>query len=301
MPEQSEELAKSPAPILIPVAPRHGSHSRGFAHPRDIWERLIHLLDHRKPNWRERVREISVDHIRAEREEGKVFNDAEVFEALALSLLSSNVDWDRVQAAKGKLTTILCGYDPVMFSKLRPEEIDLCHIGLREIGVGSQNLRRMLHYLAETVANLIELATPHGSIDGYLRSLFASADHNPERLAFALGTSGKAKLKGFGIPLAAEALRNLGYDLAKPDRHILRAFGAWGFVEFSRWDRSGNRAPNANAAKYLETMEAVRSFTRRAGLPSISLTDTTIWYACARTPGGGQLSNEDLVKIAREA
>lgn len=47
-----------------------------------------------------------------------------------------------------------------------------------------------------------------------------------------------------GIPLAAEFLKNLGYDVAKPDRHICRAVGEFGWVEFKSWpDRSGNKAP----------------------------------------------------------
>ena len=106
---------------------------------------------------------------------------------------------------------------------------------------------------------------------------------DPKLAAMAVGTPGSDhKLPGFGIPLAAEALRNLGYDLAKPDRHVNRAIGVFGMVEFSRWeDRSGTKAPEATPQEMLQCMAAVEEWAAGVGVPT-SFLDNALWLLCAK-------------------
>jgi len=70
-------------------------------------------------------------------------------------------------------------------------------------------------------------------------------------------------LPGFGIALAAEALRNLGFDLAKPDRHVCRAMGSWGLVRFERWNQKGPYTPPlTRPGELVAAMSAVRLLAR---------------------------------------
>ncbi len=104
--------------------------------------------------------------------------------------------------------------------------------------------------------------------------------------------SSRYKLPAFGIALAAEALRNIGFDLVKPDRHILRAAGSFGLVEFIRWeDRGATKPPNARPSELLETMSNMEKFAESVG-ECACLVDNAIWLLCARS--GSHLSNEDL-------
>ena len=298
--KQPNGRPEAPPPVLIPVAPVHGSHAWGTT-PREIWNRLSAILDARKPSWREYVNAVSVDHLRRKRDQGATFSDEEVVEALFLSLLSSNVDWNRIQQARGDLRHACFNYDAEQFAEATDQQIADLYARLHGLGVASQNLRRMLRYFCGSIQRLVREIGPTESLDSYFANLYKWLGKSPEKLAMALGLPGQHKLRGFGVALAAEGLRNLGYNLAKPDRHILRAFGMWRLVEFPRWtDRAGNHAPPANSRELFETMCAVRNFADKIG-ESVSLTDTTIWYACARTPGGGQLSNADLAGLRDQA
>ena len=102
-------------------------------------------------------------------------------------------------------------------------------------------------------------------------------------------------MPGFGIALAAEALRLLGLDLCKPDRHILRAVGAWSLVDFRRWDRKGDfTPPQADTTELRATMLAVRAIARANGL-GVSYVNSVIWTAGAVS--GARLANEEFKMI----
>src|SRR5439155_14304541 len=103
-------------------------------------------------------------------------------------------------------------------------------------------------------------------------------------LARVIGDAGDYKLPGFGIPLAAEALKNIGYDVAKPDRHINRAVGCFGMVEFRRWhDRSGwETPPQPTVAELMRVMRAMEELSREVR-QSVTFVDNAVWLLCARS------------------
>lgn len=69
-------------------------------------------------------------------------------------------------------------------------------------------------------------------------SLVDPWDGGPKQAVMLLGSQGEYKLPSFGVALAAEALKNLGFDVAKPDRHLTRAVGSFGLVRINRWKRT---------------------------------------------------------------
>ena len=123
-------------------------------------------------------------------------------------------------------------------------------------------------------------------------------DDDPKQVALCIGLSNKYKLPSFGVPVAAEALKNLGFDVAKPDRHILRAMGSFGLVRFNHWsDQSKNKPPTTpNRSELYKTMASVEEVAVNAG-KHVGFVDNAIWLLCARS--GLDLSNKELVEIAR--
>jgi len=119
---------------------------------------------------------------------------------------------------------------------------------------------------------------------------------SPEALAMLLGNSREWKLPGFGIALAAEALRMLGLDLCKPDRHVLRAIGSWKLVDFAKWDEKGAfTAPQARPGELLATMLAVRALAEANRL-GVSRANSVIWTAGAVS--GARLTNAEFRALA---
>ena len=114
-----------------------------------------------------------------------------------------------------------------------------------------------------------------------------------------LGTDSIYKLYGFGIPLAAEAMKNIGYEVAKPDRHICRAMGCFELVQYKKWpDKTGTKPPVTTDEQLIITMTAMQDFSLKIN-ESPSYVDQVIWLLCAKS--GAYFSNEKLVALYREA
>lgn len=113
---------------------------------------------------------------------------------------------------------------------------------------------------------------------------------DPKQMALQIGQGGSYKLEGFGVPLAAEMLKNLGFDVAKPDRHILRAMESFGLVSFQT-------SKSRNESELLETMTVVEDIASTTGR-YISFVDNAIWLLCAES--GLHLKNEELRKLIPE-
>lgn len=103
---------------------------------------------------------------------------------------------------------------------------------------------------------------------------------------------------GLGIPLAAEFLKNAGFDPCKPDRHINRAIGSFGVVKFKSWKNSRFTSPNARVAEVLEVMRVVRLLAVQIGRQTVDA-DNAIWILCAKS--GVHLQNEELAELKRHA
>ena len=135
-------------------------------------------------------------------------------------------------------------------------------------------------------------------LHNYLENLLKERGGDPIGLAVTLG--GKRfglvhKLPGFGIALAAEFLKNVGYDVAKPDRHVNRALGCFGWVSFKKWsDRNGTQAPEAKEEELIAVMREVARCAQSVS-QSACFVDNVIWVLCARSCL--YASNEELMTI----
>ena len=129
----------------------------------------------------------------------------------------------------------------------------------------------------------------------FLQTTCQHAQGSPEMMAVLRGTNSEYKLPGFGIALAAEALRLLGCDVCKPDRHVLRAIGSWRFVNFRNWPSGDFSAPQARTSELIATMLAVRNFAL-ANEVGTSYATSVIWLA--GSVSGARLRNAELTLLA---
>lgn len=170
---------------------------------------------------------------------------------------------------------------------------------------GSRSLRANLIGLLGAARRLSDYSTAHGTADGYFTSLMARCDNDPKHVAVRLGESGEYKLPSLGIALAAEALKNLGFDVTKPDRHVMRALGAFRLVDFTPWTLAGTareprKAPNPTTRRQRLAMNAVEKLAAAAEQRP-TLLDNAIWLLCDRSgkKDGLYLTNMQLAVIGR--
>ena len=160
-------------------------------------------------------------------------------------------------------------------------------------------MRRDLTNLIGTAGRLGEYCQRFGSLEGYFSSLLNIAHDNCMELARKIGSAqSHHKLPAMGIPIASEMLKNIGYDVAKPDRHVNRAMGCFGMVCFSKWkDRSAHKPPQASETEMMEVMRAVDRFAKIINV-RVSFLDNTIWLLCAKS--GLYFTNEQLCRLVGE-
>ena len=266
-----------------------------------LWRNIEARLDSSLEGWRGRVDGFDQMAAVEARAAGREWSDAATFRGLLLAVLSNNTDWSKIERIQGDLEQLFFGFDPTLYA-----ELPACEIGERILPwfldrrAGSVNLKRDLVNLIDTARLLSEHSRVYGTAESYFTALVRRVDGDPKQAALRLGLPGKDKLPAFGVALAAEALKNLGFDVAKPDRHIKRAVASFGLVPFGEWPgRDGRAAPSLSSRTlYLAVMEAVQDIAAAAGRPVVMI-DNAIWMLCARS--GLYLTNPELARLARES
>ena len=273
---------------------------------RTLWNDIESLLDSRRPKWRTLVEEMGQLAAVERRSTGRTWSDDEVFEALLMAVLSGDRDWSTIQPIRGELAEPFSGFSLTTFAGISEAEISNRLVPWFEARrAGSRSLRANLVRLLGAARRLSDYSTAHGTADGYFTSLMAQCDNDPKQVAIRLGDAGEYKLPSLGIPLAAEALKNLGFDVAKPDRHVMRAIGAFGLVDFTPWTLAGTandprKAPNPTTRRQRLAMNAVEKLAAAAEQHP-ALVDNAIWLLCERSAKkyGLYLTNAQLAAIGR--
>ena len=233
---------------------------------------------------------------------GRTWSDDDVFEALLMAVLSSNTDWSKIERVQPELANLLSGFSLESYAALSESDVgDRFLPWFKARKAASMTLGQNLVNLIEAARILLKYSRTHGTADGYFTSLMQRCDGDPKLAATHLGCEGKYKLPSLGVPLAAEALKNLGFDVAKPDRHIMRAVGSVGLVHFGRWTdseewRNGRSTPVPTTRRQRLAMTAVQDIAEAAS-ERVVLVDNAIWLLCARS--GLHLTNLQLAEMAR--
>lgn len=143
-----------------------------------------------------------------------------------------------------------------------------------------QNLKRLRH-AARLLCNYSE---QFGSLDQFFIHIERQTNNDTITLVQQLGSPrSQYKLPAIGIPVAAEAMKNIGFDVAKPDRHINRALGSFGLVTFANWpDRTNHKAPLCTENEMINVMRFMHDFANQVGV-LVTFLDNAIWMLCCRS------------------
>ena len=262
----------------------------------DLWHRVQARLDAALPSWRDTIEHFGQVAAAEQRSFGLHWSDDDVFESLLRAVLSNNTDWAKVEGVLPELREVFHGFSLSSYAGMMEEEVaDRIVPWFKARRAGSMTLKRSLLGLIETARILRRWSEKNGLAEHFFTSLVEETG-DPKAAVMALGSYGSPrKLPSLGIPIAAEAMRNLGYDVVKPDRHICRAAGSFGLVEFRKWpDRSGTKPPEAAPEELLATMVQMERFAKEVGERPTFL-DNAVWLLCAKM--GLYLSNAELASF----
>lgn len=270
-----------------------------------LWQKIQSRLDETVEDWQERVMNLGQIESIEDRNQGRSWDDAEIFEGLLLALLSGETVWSRIESIKHDMAEVFYGFNLADYATLEPETVSNFILPwFQERKAGSRGQEKQLKRLILTARKLCEYSTVNGLAESYFTDLFRLYNDDAKAVALALGSDGSEyKLPGFGVALSAEALKNLGFDVAKVDKHVARAAACFQLVKFAdSWignkDGYGEPAQRDNKKYQLETMKALEDMGNSTGNYS-ALVDNAIWLLCAdKRSGGAHLNNQELRNLA---
>lgn len=266
----------------------------------NLWHAIRDRLDRCLPAWTQQIEHFGQVAAVERREAGSHWTDAEVFEALLRAVLSNNTDWGKVERVLPELRDALSGFSLQRYAETPIQDVEHRLVPwFKERKAGSMTLRRSLLCLVETAQILRDWSISFGTAEHYFLDVIASSGGDPKAAAVALGEPrSNKKLPALGVPIAAESLRNMGFDVCKPDRHVCRAMGSFGLLRFHKWsDRTGTKPPEASASEMLETMTVVETMARNVGARP-TFVDNAIWLLCAQM--GLHMRNAELTQLASD-
>jgi len=162
------------------------------------------------------------------RKNGIEFDISDHIRGIVYAMLSSNSRWCRMiedlDCSTGRyyyIETVFNSFDPDYLVKADSKDLVK---KLREKKYGNLSIKDQLSVLSDNISLLKNIQLEHGSVDKYIDGFIK--DEGIYNLIFDLSDSNSShKLKQIGPVLACEYLRNVGYDIPKPDRHICKMLG----------------------------------------------------------------------------
>ena len=265
-------------------------------HLAKLWKNIESRLDSGLTAWRERIADLGQVQAVSDRSRGKAWTDEEVFEALLLAVLSSDTDWSKIEAIRPDLEKLFSGFSLEAYAgRQEAHVVEKLVPWFKSRKAGSRSQSKNLIQLIDTAGILLRHSKTRGSAASYFAALLQQHGNDPKQVALYLGVPrSEHKLPAFGVPLAAEALKNLGFDVAKPDRHLLRAVAAFGLVDFQPGGCKFE-PPNATKPRQLKAMTRVEELAKAAGKP-VAYVDNAIWMLGAQS--GLHLTNLQLAELA---
>lgn len=212
------------------------------------------------------------------RRAGAEFSTSDHIRAMVYSMLSSGIVWDRVSAHIDRATKQLPPIDEIFF-QYDPEQLLQCDPErlsgeVKKLHCASQYTRKQMEALIHTnIPKLIQLENQYGSIDAFYQK-YTTEDPTLKSLIKVLSSENSDyKLAQMGEALVAEYLKNVGYDIAKPDRHIRRILGS-----------KALGCSTHETAPIFETFDIVAALAQEMNRPAAEV-DYILWAYCAKGYG----------------
>ena len=208
------------------------------------------------------------------REHGAVFTLADHIRGVVYAMLSSGISWKQVEGGIDESTGQITALDEILFNyeidKLLSANPGDLRDKIKAYGWASQStLKQMTGLINTNIQKLIEFQEKSGSIDAYYQR-FIEDDSTYQSLITSLSKAGNHdKFTEMGEALVAEYLRNVGYDMSKPDRHICRILGS---------NHLG--CSDSETVPVFEAMEIVKQIALLCG-KRIAEVDYILWSYCA--------------------
>lgn len=233
------------------------------------------LKDEPNKLWEKNFIRIQIE--RREKDE-ESFEIEDHIRAMVYSMLSAGNKWADVSKNADPDTGRIPAIDEIFFNydikeleKYKSDPEKLCNkIHCRSLSTNQQQIEALL---SENIKLLVSLNGKYG-IDNYYRK-FIEIDDTLKTLVLVLSTSGSiVKLEQMGIALVCEYLRNVGYDIPKPDRHIRRILGG-DYLALS----------DERVVPPFEAFDIVAELAERTGKCKAEV-DYILWSYCASGYGG---------------
>lgn len=223
------------------------------------------------------------------RKKGETFTLKDHIRAMVYSMLSSGSSWDRISKdtdpdTKCMFTVdkVFCNYDTEQLLKHTSEQLKEA---VKDIGCGTLSTRKQMEaLLSANIPKLLELEKEYRTIDTYYQK-FIELDSTLKTLVTALSSSeSKDKMVQMDIALVCEYLRNVGYDIPKPDRHICRILGS-DYLAFS----------STQTVPPFEVFDIIKRLAEITGKHNAEV-DYILWSYCA--DGYGEICKKGYEKCA---
>ena len=220
------------------------------------------------------------------RKDGGQFKIQDHIRAMVYSMLSSGASWRRVldytDVSTGKIIVVDEIFEQYEPGKLLGADIEKIKNDLGSKHLRSQFTNNQMKVLKDNIKTFQKMQEEHGTIDNYYSQLIEE-DSTKIKLISELATPRKRyKLKQLGFALTCEYLRNVGYDMPKPDRHICRILGK-DYLNLSE------NQPVKRKEAFQIVSELAGEFTK-----PIAEVDYILWSYCAN--GYGEICLKDINK-----
>lgn len=212
------------------------------------------------------------------RRNGGTFTVRDHICAMVYSMLTSGAPWNRVEPhidiQTGRiaiLDEIFYQYDVDKLLSTAPAEF-VSKITAQALG--NPHIKNQMDALVNVnIKKLLTLEKEYGSVDNFYQSIIHT-DSTMKTLVKELSAVGKPhKFAQLGEALTAEYLRNVGYDIAKPDRHICRVLGSKYLA-----------CAESEIVPVYETFDIVANIAKELNKP-VAEVDYILWSYCANGYG----------------
>ena len=210
--------------------------------------------------------------------------------AMVYSMLSAGITWERVNGYIDNETkriipidSIFCQYDSQQILLSSPQQL---RDKIKKLHFASQyTLKQMQALLSVNIPKLLQWEKEYETVDTYYQK-YIQEDTSLKSLVKTLSDSkSNDKLAQMEIALVSEYLRNVGYDIPKPDRHTRRILGS-DILELSE----------KQIAEPFEVFDILREVAEKMG-KSVAEVDYILWSYCAN--GYGEICTVNQPKCDR--
>ena len=209
---------------------------------------------------------------------GESFSIEDHIRAMVYSMLSANISWEKMEKEMDEKTGKILAIDEIFYQYsstiLLNSTSEKLADEIKKLGCASFSTRKQMEQLIKkNIPKLCLFEEKAGSVDGYYQKFIASDGSLKGLIKVLFDLESEDKMGQMGVALIAEYLKNVGYDLAKPDRHICRILGR---------DYLGCGAKKEMPA--LEVIDMIAVVAQKLGRLAAEI-DFILWSYCAKDSG----------------